>query len=116
MQADITFSQTSPLQYTLLCILLLAIVLLGGWFCGRAQRESFKLRRAISLMLLCLATSLPFAFIAYSLWPWDFDSLLLQADISLAIFAPLVTAYVIGITRKRTILRKMKRSDLPPKN
>ena len=84
----------------------LCIVLSVAWFGTRQRQEDFCFSRVIGLTLLCLASSLPFAYVAYLLWPWDFQSWIVRVDILLAMFSPLATAYILGIIRKRKILRK----------
>ena len=109
MQADAVISDMSLPRVAFFCTVQLAIVLSVAWFGIRSRREDFKFGRVIWLTLLCLATSLPFAWLAYRLWPWDFESWLLRADISLAVFTPLtplIVAFIFGIGRKRRLAKR----------
>jgi hypothetical protein len=106
MQADAAISHMSLSRVAFFCAVQLAIVLSVAWFGTRSRRDDFKFVRVIALMLFCLATSLPFWWFAYLLWPWDFRSWLVRGDILLAVFTPLVAAYILGLVRKWRLSRK----------
>ena len=84
----------------------LLLILVVMWFLTRRRPGQFRIRRVIGLTLLCLATSLPFAFAAWWLWPWDWESKLVKAVILTGVFLPLVTAYVLGLLQRRKRLGK----------
>ena len=106
MQTGAAISHMSLSQVAFICTVQLAIVLSVAWFGTRSRREDFRFGRVIGLTLLCLATSLPFWWFAYLLWPWDFQSWLVRGDIFLAVFTPLVAAYTLGLVRKWRLSRK----------
>src|SRR5579859_6518535 len=106
MQADAALFHMSYPRVVFFCAVQLAIVLSVAWFGTRQCREDFRFSRVIGLTVLCLSSSLPFAYVAYLAWPWDFQSWLVRADILMAVFTPLVMAYILGIVRKRKMLRK----------
>lgn len=106
MQADPALFHMSYPRVVFFCVVQLTIVLAVAWFGTRQRREDFRFSRVIGLTLLCLASSLPFVSLAYLLWPWDFQSWLVRADISAAVFLPVVTAYTLAIIRKRKMVRR----------
>jgi hypothetical protein len=106
MQADAALYDMSLPRVAFFCTVQLAIVLAVAWIGTRSHPADFRFRRVIGLSLFCLATSLPFVWLAYVLWPWDFQSWLVRADILLAVFMPLVVAFILGIVRKRKLSRK----------
>jgi hypothetical protein len=103
MQADAALLDMSFPRVAFFCMVQLAIILAVAWFGTRSHREDFRFGRVIWLTLLCLSTSLPFVWLAYRLWPWDFQSRLLRADILLAVFTPLIVAFILGVIRKRRL-------------
>jgi hypothetical protein len=106
MFADAALFHMSYPLVIFFCCVQLTIVLAVAWFGTRHRPGDFRFGRVIGLTLLCLVTSLPFAYVAYLLWPWDMHSWILRADIFLAVFAPIITAYILGIVRKRKLMRR----------
>jgi len=107
MQADAAINHMSSPQVVLFGVIELSIVLGVAWFGSRWQHPGdFRLARVIKLTALCLATSLPFFSVMYFLWPWDFESRTVRTTVGLAVLfaflAPLVTAYVLGLSLKRS--------------
>jgi len=106
MLADAAIFHMSYTRVVLLGVLQLTIILSLAWFGTRQRREDFRFSRVIGLTLFCLSSSLPFAFIGYLLWPWDFQSWTAPVVILLAVFSPVATAYILGIIRKKKMLKK----------
>jgi hypothetical protein len=106
MFADAAMFHMSYPRVILFCGIQLTIVLAVAWFGTRKHPDDFRLGRVIGLTLLCLTSSLPFAYAAYLLWPWDMRSRILQADLFLAVFAPVITAYVLGLIRKWRMVKR----------
>ena len=106
MLADAALFHMSYPRVIFFGVIQLCIVLSVAWFGTRQRQEDFRISRVIGLTLLCLTSSLPFAYVAYLFWPWDFQSWVVRADVLLAIFSPVVTACILGIIRKRKMLKK----------
>jgi hypothetical protein len=96
----------SPREAVLFGGFYVAFILAVACYGTRTHPEDFKLNRVSRITLLCLATSLPFACLAYLLWPWDFQSWRVQADILLTVLTPLFSAFLLGYARKRKMLKK----------
>jgi len=106
MLADSTTDNPSLSRAIVCGVIQLILVLSIVWFSTRKRREDFRFSRVIGLTLLCLSSSLPFALVAYLLWPWDFRTWAAPTVVLLAVFSPIATAYILGIMRKRRMMRK----------
>jgi|ERR1041385_3107557 hypothetical protein len=99
MLADAAIFHKTPMQVALFGVVELAVVLTLAYLAKRAHPDRLRFTRVAWLTAACLATSLPFAFVAYRLWPWDLDSKNLRFAVVLALlgtfFAPFVTAFVL---------------------
>ena len=99
MLADAAIFHKAPIQVALFGVVQLAVVLTLAYLAKRARPGTLRFTRVAWLTVACLATSLPFVFVAYRLWPWDVDSNGIKFAVALAIsgtfFAPLVTAFVL---------------------
>lgn len=84
----------------------LTLILSVVWFGTRQRREDFRFSRVFGLTLLCLSSSLPFALVAYLLWPWDSRTWTAPVVVFFAALSPVVTVYIISIIRKRRMMRK----------
>jgi hypothetical protein len=105
MQADAAILNLSSGQIVVSCVISLAIIVVLVAVVSRHRPEQFRLLRVIGLTLLCLSTSLPFAWL-YLRGPRNFNSLWFQADVLLMVFAPIIMAFVLGYLRKRKLRRK----------
>src|SRR5262245_2787841 len=101
MFAESAIQDPSPLQLILVGVLQIAVVLLVCWFGTRRQRSEFRIARVASFTLLCLASALPFAAIAYLLRPWDWESRLVRSVVLLGVLVPFVTAFALGLLTVR---------------
>lgn len=106
MQADAAILHMNLAQVGVFWGSSLAFVAVLVLVLARRQPEDFRPIRVVGLLALCLSTSLPFLLIAYWLRPWNFQSILLQSDIALAVFGPIVTAFIVGYLRKRKLAAK----------
>jgi hypothetical protein len=113
MQTDPALSNPSYLRVICAGLLQLILVLAYAWFGTRQRRADFRFFRVIRLTLLCLASSLPFACIAYWLWPWNFESWWLQANLFLMVFSPIITGLAIGFLKKRMMLKRKRTYSVP---
>jgi cytochrome bd-type quinol oxidase subunit 2 len=86
----------STLQLILVGVLQIIVVLIVCWFGTRGKRTDFRIFRVVALTLLCLASSLPFAVIAYLLWDRGWDSQGVRIAVALAALTPLITAFTLG--------------------
>jgi hypothetical protein len=100
MPAESAIINRSPLELILIGAFQIIVVLLVCWFGTRRHRSEFRFGRVAGLTLLCLATALPFALIAYLLRPWDWESRIVRVAIVLPVFMPLVTALALGYTKR----------------
>lgn len=87
-------------------VIQLTLILSAVWIGTRQRREDFRFSRVIGLTLLCLSSWIPFALIAYLLWPLDFRTWPAPIFILLAVFSPLVTAFILGFTRRKKMIRR----------
>jgi hypothetical protein len=106
MQADAAIFRMSVPEVLFFGAAELTFVLAVAWFGARSRQEDFSFGRVVLITLLCLSTSLPFAWLAYRLWPWDFQSWLVKCDILSAVFTPLFAALILGIIRKRKLTKR----------
>jgi len=100
MLADAAIFHKPPLQIALFGVAQLTFILTLAYFAKRAHPDRLRFARIAWLTAACLATSLPFAFVAYLLWPWEdlgSKNLRLAAVMALSgtFFAPIVTPFVL---------------------
>src|SRR5262245_45726865 len=96
----------SPLELMSAAAFQITVVLFVVWFGTRHRRNEFRFGRVAAVSLLCLASAVPQAAIAYLLWPWDWESWISRTSVLAVAIAPLGTAIVLGLLwvrfRKRT--------------
>lgn len=98
MFAESAAMNRRPLELVLLGAFQIALVLVVSWFGTRHDRAGFHLGRIAVLTLLCLATGLPFALVAYWLYPWDWNSNLVRTVVILPPLVPLATAIALSFS------------------
>src|SRR5437870_2372328 len=90
----------SPLQIVLWGTCEMVAILFIGWIGTRYRRGDFSFGRVFGLTVLCLGSSLPFAFFLYSRWPLDWESSAVKFAILLAVISPWVIACVLALVLK----------------
>ena len=100
MFAEFAIENRNPLEPILIGVFQIIVVLLVCWFGTRSHRSDFKLSRVVGLTLLCLGTALPFAVIAYLLFPWNWESPTVRVAIVLPVLVPLVTAFALAFIKR----------------
>ncbi len=106
MLADSAILHKTPMQIALFGVVELTVVLTVACLAKRARQGELSFTRVAWLTAASLATSLPFAFVAYILWPWDLDLNNVRLAVGLALpgafFAPFITAFMLVRRVSRT--------------